>query len=179
MSYTLPLSEAGTQLQNLVKRTRATHTPVLLTSEETSAPVAVVLEIDAYEHTQRQQQQLYQLQLLQLKQMLERVTQHWEDCTLRQECVESLQDGIQILWDVCPEGARGLCASLTLVVNQLAAEHLTLAQVAALQFAVKLLRYSTPDANDVEVAYRKLTESGIPPTISLDKTTIQSYIDEL
>lgn len=176
--YTLPVSEAEINLRDLIKRTQTTHNPVLLTSEETAKPVAVVMEIDAYEHVQRQQQRLYQLQLMQLKQSLSQVEQQWKDKSLRKECIAIWQANIVSLWDVCPEPARGLCASLMLSVKLLDEEQLSLGQVAALQYCIKLLRYSAPDDADIETAYQQLIESGIPPMLSFDDSFIQSYIDE-
>ncbi|MEZ4861171.1 MAG: type II toxin-antitoxin system prevent-host-death family antitoxin [Caldilineaceae bacterium] len=180
MLYTLPLSEAGTQLQDLVKRTRATHTPVLLTSEETAQPVAIVLEIDKYEQTQRSHQHYYYIQLGQLKRWLDQADRHPDDPVTREECITSWQQGLPALWGIAPQTVQEFCAGLMLSVKQMMPERLSQEQLAALRFALETLRNSNPSEAEKEEAFQLLIESGLPPVLSFDDDTLlQSYLEEL
>ncbi|MEM7126185.1 MAG: hypothetical protein AAF702_07650 [Chloroflexota bacterium] len=180
MSYTPPLSEAETQLRNIVERMQTTHVPVLLNDEGSAEPVVVVLETDVYQKAQRQQQRFYHLQLTYLKQSLDRVEQDWDSYTLREECVTAWQNGVSLLWEVAPQTTQEFCAALILAVKCLSSESFSKKQLAALRYALELLRYSDPDEATREKAHRLLTDSGLPPLLSYDDDTlVQSYLEEL
>jgi PHD/YefM family antitoxin component YafN of YafNO toxin-antitoxin module len=61
--YTLTLREAETRLRDLVGQVQTTRRPVILTTEETAEPMAVVVEIDVFEKWQRREWQLFHLQM--------------------------------------------------------------------------------------------------------------------
>ncbi|MFN8485937.1 MAG: hypothetical protein U0350_00015 [Caldilineaceae bacterium] len=142
-------------------------------------PAIVLMNVNTYEKIQRQEQRFYQIQLLQLKYWLEQVEQQWEDQIVRAQCVAVWQESMAPLWEVCPEPARGLCASLMLSTKQLAAERLSKQQVAALRYAIELLQSVIPTEAEIDQAYQQLMVSGIPPMVAFDKNFVQSYIDEL
>jgi len=177
--YILTLREAEKQLYELVKQAQSTHRPIILTAEETAEPVAVVMEINTFELWQRHRQQLYHLQLKHLAQWLDEVEQQWNNPIIRQECIAAWQSGIKSLWNVCPDANRELCAALALSVQRLAPERLTREQIAALRHCLELLRDPAPSKTALEEAHRRLTESGLPPTMAFDNKTVQLYVDEL
>lgn len=180
MSYTLPLSEAGAQLQDLVKRTQSTHTPVFLTTEEGAKPVAVVLESDVYEQAQRIQQQYYHLQLMQMKRWLDQAEQSLDDLTVCSECVIAWQQGVSSLWEIAPKALQEFCAGLMLSVKQMTPELLSQEQLIALRFVLDVLRDSDPSEATKEGATQRLIDVGIPPLLSFnDDSLLQSYIEEL
>ena len=180
MSYTLPLSEAETQLRDLVKRTQETHTPVFLTTEESAKPVAVVLENDIYEQTQRIQQQYYHLQVVQLIRGLEQAEQYLDDPTACNEYITSWQQGLLSLWEIAPKTVQEFCAGLILSAKQMTAKSLTHEQLSALRFAVDVLRDTDPREVVKEEAIQRLIEAGIPPLLAYnDENLLQSYLDEL
>lgn len=178
MAYTITLNEAETQLRKLVEQTQATHTPVVLTAEGTQRPIAVLLESDAFEETQRNQQRLFHLQRVALLHWLDRVQEKWDDPSIRQKCVTIWQENIKTLWDVGPTRVRGFCTSLALSVQQLDADRLSWAQVAALRTALTVLQAADPDESTIQAAYQKLRESGLPPRLTFEREVAQSYIDE-
>ncbi len=177
--YTLTLREAEKRLYDLVERAQSTHRPIILTAEDTAEPVAVVMEISTFELWQRHRRQLFYLQLKHLAQWLDEVEQQWDNPTTRQECIAAWQSSIKSLWDVCPDANRKLCAALILSVQRLAPERLTREQIAALRYCLELLRDPAPPETALEEAYRRLTESGLPPTMALDNKMVQLYVDEL
>ena len=84
-----------------------------------------------------------------------------------------------LLWEICPEPARGLCASLMLAVKRLDAERLSPSQIVALRDCITLLQSVVPSDREVDQAYQQLSQSGLPPTVSFDQSFVQSYLDEL
>lgn len=178
VAHTYPLTVVGPKLQTLVKQARSTHQPVVLTSEETAQPIAVLMEMDAFERTQRYQQRLFYLQLMHLAHWLDKVEQQWEDETIRTDCVDAWKDSINLLWDISPESIRKLAASLILSVQQLAPERLTHQQVAALRHSLTLFPYPVLDDTTKEDAYQKLIESDLPPRFVLGDEIIKSYVEE-
>jgi hypothetical protein len=52
------------------------------------------------------------------------------------------------LWDVCRADQRELCVTLQMATRRLAAERLTLGQVAALRDCLELLRDSAPNTHE-------------------------------
>lgn len=181
--YTHPIRLAEPTLLELAKRTQATQAPIKVTVEGLSESALVLMKLDAYEKNQHQQQRLYQrlyqLQLLQLQEWLARVEAQWEDRSMRVECVAAWQETIKLLWEVCPEPARGLCASLQLAIKRLDADRLSLAQIAALRYCIALLQSVIPTEAEIDHAYQMLNQSGLPPSVSFDQSFVQSYLDEL
>lgn len=177
--YTVTLREAETQLRQLVQRTQTTHQPVVLTTEETAKPLAVMMEMDAFEQTQRDRQRLFHLQRIYLAQWLDRAEQQWEDALTRQACIATWQQSIKSLWEVCPLPVRVFCANLALAVKRLNIEQFSLAQITALRFCLELLRDATPDQAAIDTAYGQLIDSQLPPRFAFHDNLIQSYIGEL
>lgn len=180
MSYTLPLSEAETQLRDLVKRTQTTHSPVLLTVAGSAEPVAVVLEMNVYEQTQRQTQRFYHLQLTHLKQWLNIVERQWDNYAVREECVAAWQDGVYSLWEIAPKTIKEFCAALILSVKRLDATRLSKEHLDTLHYSLEVLRDSEPTELALEKAHQMLIDSGIPALMSFDDDSLfQSYLEEL
>lgn len=181
--YTHPIRLAEPTLLELAKRTQTTQAPIKVTVEGMSESALILMKLDTYEKNQHQQQRLYQrlyqLQLLQLQQWLARIETHWEDRSLRVECVAAWQENIKLLWEVCPEPARGLCASLQLAIKRLDADRLSLAQIAALHYCITLLQSVIPTETEIDQAYHQLSQSGLPPVVSFDQNFVQSYLNEL
>ncbi|MBV7334174.1 type II toxin-antitoxin system Phd/YefM family antitoxin [Chloroflexi bacterium TSY] len=179
--YTLTMSEAeAQQLRALVERTQSTHRPIILTNEETSEPMVVMVEIDAYEQAQRQQFRLYHLQLTHLSQWLDRVEQNWDDNALHNECILAWQNTMEPLWESCPEQMKDLCVALRLSVKQLQPPRFTREQIAALRCCLKLLRDTAPSEAEEEEAHQKLIEAGIPAMLAFDDDSLlNSYLAEL
>jgi prevent-host-death family protein len=177
ITHTLTLQEAETWLRDLVKQAQTTHRPVILTAKENAEPIAVLIAVDAFEQWQRHQRQLFHLQLTHLAQWLDKVEQQWDAAT-RQGCVAAWQNSIKSLWDTSSEPVQRLCAALTLSVQRLAPDQLTLAQVAALRYCLALLRDSAPTEAEIEQAHQQLIDSGLPPTMVFDDTMVQLYTDE-
>lgn len=177
--YTVTLREAETQLRQLVQRTQTTHQLVVLTTEETAKPLAVVMEMDAFEQTQRDRQRLFHLQRIHLAQWLDRAEQQWHDESIRQACIVTWQQSIKALWEVCPQPVRVLCANLALAVKHLSIERFSLEQMMALRYCLDLLRDAAPDQAAIESAYEKLIDSQLPPRLVFNNNIIQSYLDEL
>ena len=177
--YTLTIREAETQLRQLVQRTQTTHQPVVLTTEETAKPLAVVMEMNAFEQTQRDRLRLFQLQRIHLAEWLDRAEQQWQDEAIRQACVTTWQQSVKSLWEVCPQPVRVLCANLALAVKRLKVAHFSLEQIVALRYCLELLRDAAPDQAEIEIAYQQLIDSQLPPRLAFDDSIIQSYIDEL
>lgn len=138
-AQTYPIHKTEPQLQTLVKQARTTGQPVILTSEETAQPIAVVMEIDTFEQTQRYQQQLFSLQIRHLENWLDRVEQSRADETVREACVNAWKENIKFVWDVAPEAVRTFAASLILATQKLVPEQLTQAQLSALRHSLTLL----------------------------------------
>lgn len=177
--YTVPIKPTNTPVMDLIQQTESTPRPLILTVEGRTAPMVVMMKLDAYEKSQQQQQQFYQLQLFSLKQSLTRVEEQWTDRSVRTECVVGWQGSMALLWELCPEPARGLCASLMLAVKRLDADRLSLPQIAALRYCITLLQSVTPSEREIDEAYQQLSQSGLPPKVSFDQSFVQSYLDEL
>lgn len=177
--YTVTLREAETQLRQLVQRTQTTHQPVVLTTEETAKPLAVMMEMDAFEQTQRDRQRLFHLQRIYLAQWLDRAEQHWEDKSVRQTCIATWQQNIKALWEVCPPPTRVFCANLALAVKRLTLEQFSLEQITALRYGLELLRDAAPDQVTIESAYQQLIDSQLPSRLAFHDNLIQSYLEEL
>lgn len=161
--YTRLIRPTETALVELIKRTQTTQAPIMLTVEGVTEPAVVLMKFDTYEKSQRQQQQLYQLQLFHLKQWLDRVEEQWGDRSVRTECVAVWQEDLTLLWEVCPEPVRGLCASLRLAIKRLDADRLSPPQVAALRYCITLLQSVIPTEAEIDQAYQQLSQSGLPP----------------
>lgn len=177
-AHTYPINEVGAKLQTLVKQARSTHQPVVLTSEETAQPIAVVMEMDAFVQTQRYQHHLFYLQLMHLENWLDKTEQQWEDETIRAGCVTAWKESIKLLWDISPGPIRKFAASLILSVQKLTLERLTHAQIAALRHSLTLFRYPVLDETTKNDAYQRLIDCGLPPRFVLDNETVKSYIEE-
>lgn len=177
--YTVTLGEAERQLRQLVQRTQTTHQPVVLTTEETAKPLAVMMEMDAFEQTQRDRQRLFHLQRIYLAQWLDRAEQQWTDESIRQSCITTWQQSIKALWEVCPPPVRVFCANLALAVKRLSIEQFSLKQVTALRSCLELLRDAAPEQAAIESAYGQLIDSQLPPRLVFNDNLIQSYLDEL
>lgn len=175
----MPIKATETKVLDLIKQTQLAQQPILVAIEGAIEPAMVLMNINTYEKIQRQEQRLYQIQLLQLKYWLEQVEQQWDDSTVRTQCVAAWQESMAPLWEVCPEPARRLCASLMLSAKQLEAERLSNQQVAALRYAIELLQSVIPSEAEIDQVYQQLMVSGIPPMVAFDKSFVQSYIDEL
>jgi len=179
IAHTYPINKAESNLRKLVKQARSTHRPVLLTSEETAAPVAVVLEIDAFEQTQRYQQLFFRLQLVYLKNWLTKLEQYWLDETVSEDDIATWKDNVKLLWEIAPRHLRKFAASFTLSVEKLTPERLTLDQIAALRHSLALFDYPELDTTTKRDAYQQLTRCGLPPKFVFDDEIIQSYLDEV
>ncbi|MFZ4657341.1 MAG: hypothetical protein ACOYNY_10040 [Caldilineaceae bacterium] len=178
ISYTVPIKPTNTSVMDLLQQTQLTPLPLFLTVEGGTAPVVVMMQLEAYEKSQRQQQQFYQLQLFHLKQWLTRVEEQWADRSTRAECVAAWQGSMTLLWEICPEPARGLCASLMLAVKRLDADRLSPPQIAAPRYCITLLQSVIPSETEIDKAYQQLSQSGLPPRVSFDQNLVQSYVDE-
>lgn len=180
--YTHPVHLAEPTLLELAKRAQTTQSPIKVTVEGMSESALVLMKLDTYEKNQHQQQRLYQrlyqLQLLQLQQWLARVEVQWEEQSVRAECVAAWQENIALLWEVCPEPARGLCASLLFAVKRLDPDRLSPTQIATLRYCITLLQSVIPTETEIDHAYRLLNQSGLSPTPSFDQSFVQSYLDE-
>src|SRR5689334_8264197 len=75
---TFTIREAETQLHDLVKQAQATHQPVILTSEETTAPVAVLVEPEQYAATITNAKEVLAARLNKLEALLDLLTTQWD-----------------------------------------------------------------------------------------------------
>ncbi|MCE7982136.1 MAG: hypothetical protein DYG89_13150 [Caldilinea sp. CFX5] len=175
--YTVPIKPTNTPVMDLIQQTQTTPHPLILAVEGMSAPMAVMMNLDAYEKNQRRDYLFYQLQITQLEQWLERVDGQWQDAAIRQACVTTWQSSITALWDVAPEPVQELCAALSLAVKALTPAQLSHEQVSALHYCLELLRDSDPTAAAQETAHERLIKSGLPPLLSFeDDSLARSYL---
>lgn len=178
--YTLTVDEAETQqLRELVMRTRTTHRPILLTSAETSEPIAVLLESHIFEKLQRQERHLFQLQLRQLLQQIEVVEAQWADKAARREFIDTFPANTHTLWRICPEQEQDLCVTLDLAAHRLSAERLTQQQLAALHHCIRLLQTGSLGEPELASCERRLIEAGLPPILNGSESLVQLYMGEL
>jgi hypothetical protein len=178
ITHTLTLQEAETWLRDLVRQAQTTRQPVLLITEETAEPVAVLVESSVFETLQRRELQLFHLQLRQLLRQLNDVERRWQDDAARQEFVPVFRAATHALWDVCPEDRRGVGLTLDMAARRLAPERLTRAQIAALHSCLDLLRDAAPAQESIGECHQRLIECGLPPTMAGDKSLVQLYVDE-
>jgi hypothetical protein len=162
-----------------VQRTRTTHQPVVVTTEETSEPLVVMLEMIAFERFQRRERQLFHLQLQHLLRLVETTEQAWQKLETRIEFVTAFRAGIRMLWEICPPTVNGFCAGLRMATNRLSVDSLTSTQLNALRTSLDLLRQESLSEIAIDAGFQKLTECGLSPTITGNAALVQMYMDDL
>ena len=148
-SQTLTLLEVPTKVPLWLKQTAQVRPPLWLRTTESAEPVAVIVEAEEFE---RSQKQLYEWQITNLSEWLDRIERQWNNLLLREECVQVWKEKTRQLWEVAPEPVQEFLAGLTISAKKLDAQALTHEQVAALRYALKIVRDSKVEEWEIEKA---------------------------
>jgi len=163
----------------LIKQTKQSQLPVLLTTDETSEPMAFLVESALFHRMQQIARQLFHMQLHQLLQQLQAVEQDWGDEDLQEEFVRTFPERARALWDISIDEAKGLSVTLDLAARHLDLQSLKVEQVQALRYCLGLMRQSLVTEDELDICHRRLIESGLPPMMGGSDELVELYLEEL
>jgi len=174
---TFTIREAETQLHDLVKQAQATHQPVILTSEETTAPVAVLTPLFS-EQSNDAQIASHRLE------MLENVLQLWQQFHNKPEVSADYAQLFQSQLRLLAQSElhlnptfSALLMLLRLAVRQASSAPL-LAQFEAFRFGLNTLKSVDLNANSLSKVDEMLLSSGIDVQADFgDEELLKHYVE--
>ncbi|MEM7537467.1 MAG: hypothetical protein AAF639_35180 [Chloroflexota bacterium] len=176
-SQTLTLPEVPTQVPLWLKQAAQVRPRLWLRTIESPKPVAVIVEAEEFE---RSQKQLYEWQITNLREWLDRIERQWNNQLLREECVQVWKEKTWKLWEVAPEPVQEFLASLTMSAQKLDAQRLSKEQVAALRYALDVVSNGSTKEAEIEKAHQYLIGSHLSSMMTFhDDTLVQLYLEEL
>lgn len=174
---TFTIREAETQLHDLVKQAQMTHQPVILTSEETTAPVAVLTPLfsDEMNNTQIGAHRL---------EMLESVLQMWQQFRNEPETSADYAHLFQSQLRLLSQSDlyrnpdfSALIMLLRLAVRQVSTSPL-IAQFEALRFGLNALKSADIKTDSLSKVDEMLLNSGLSVQADLgDEELLKRYVE--
>ena len=178
---TFTIREAETQLHDLVKQAQATHQPVILTSEETTAPVVVLLEPDQYAATITNTKEILAVRLNKLEALLDLLTAQWDVANIRQAFPSALRWYLEGVWEASQH--RELPFRQLVVILQMAAQGLQMTEfththLTLCRQCLQILHQATVSQDDFAQCDDALIEQGFPVLLNFDEEMVALYVDE-
>lgn len=178
---TLTVREAETQLQHLVKQAQTTHRPVILTSEETLEPVAVLLEPEQYAAVAIDPTLILSTRIGKLEKLLELLAAQWERSAVRQAFPGAWQWHLEGVWQASRHRERPFRQLVVLL--QMAGQDLKMAaftqeHLALWRKCLNTLRQPQVSLASLIECDTALSQQGFPVLLALEEDMIDLYVAE-
>lgn len=149
----------------------------LILPDSTQVQVQIIYADIEAEHTDQQSASFHHC-LVNIHRILTEVEQHWSVDFFRQSLPHLLQNELRMLWYLCTDLPRKLCAMLELSAKHLDETRLTREQLEAFRLSLDLLTKDELTETDLKTCRRHLVEVGLPPRFTLPDSVVQNYVDE-
>lgn len=103
----------------------------------------------------------YQHYVSHLRAALPQLTRKWSEDLIYQTVTKIFRDNLQTLWYLSPLTHRDLCAMLLLAIQNLPAEGLSAAQVAAISFVLNKISQKELTAAELDECHEKLLDADL------------------
>lgn len=175
---TLTVRETDIHLQRVLKQAQATHQPVLLVSEETAAPMAVVMEPTYYAAAAARPDVILVKRLGQLGELLTLLDSQWTEVIIRQAFPAAWRWHLEGVWEASQHRElpfRQLVVLLQMAAQKLDIAHFTREQVATWRACLHTLQQRHVSDNDLIDCDEALLAQGFPILLEFDDEMAASY----
>ena len=180
-SYTVTLREAETQLRELVVLTKATRCPIVLTAEETTQPVAVLIEADKYAATSTEPSVVLATRLSKLGELLDVLHANWDVETIRQAFPSAWRWYLEGVWEASQHRERPfrqLVVLLQMAADGLGMSQFTKADLTLWRECLNILRQPAVTSEELAHCDEALIERDFPVLLDFDDDLVNSYVAE-
>ncbi len=181
MPHTLTLREAETRLRELVEQAQVTHRPIILTAEETTQPVAVLMEVDRYAITSGNPSLILTTRLRKLGELLDLLKNHWDVNAIRQAFPQTWCWHLEGVWEASQHREppfRQLVMLLQMAGDDLDMTQFTEADVLLWRECLDVLKQPVVTPGDLAHCDEALIEHDFPVLLNLDEDTVALYVAE-
>lgn len=180
-SYTVTIREAETQLRDLVVWTQATRRPIVLTAEETTQPVAVLIEADKYAATSAEPTIVLAARLRKLGELLDVLHANWDVETIRQAFPSAWRWHLEGVWEASQHRERPFRQLVVLL--QMAADGLEMSQftpgdLTLWRECLNILRQPVVTSEELARCDEALIQRDFPVLLDFDDDLVSSYVAE-
>lgn len=178
---TLSVREAGGQLQNLVDQARNTHHPVILTSDDTAEPVALLVDPSRYEQPDANPETLLNKRLGKVSELLDLLADRWDIDVIRRAFPGSWRWHLEGVWEASHH--RETTFRQLTILSQMATDGFDMADftrehLTVLQQCLHVLCQSQVSENNLIDCDDALSQAGFSILLNFDDDMVALYVDE-
>jgi len=181
MLQTLPVREAGHQLQYLVDQTRSTYQPVILTNDQTAEPMAILIDPEIYKRFVLNYETILTRRLNKVSELLDTLAQQSHIEMVRQAFPAAWRWYLEGVWEASEDreaSFRQLTILLQMAIDGMNMANFTQNHLATLQKCLRVLRKPEVDQDDLIDCDDALIQMGLPVLLSFDEEVLALYVDE-